>query len=200
MLSFLSNGPVYLGSSSPRRKELFAYLFSSFQILTSKDELLRDSGMGGDFALENAQYKSRCIQNTHQLGAGFLFCFDTVVALGDRLFGKYATKEEAFEALKLLSGKTHQVHTGVSLVSGDGTELLNKFYTTEVEFFDLPSQLVYCWLDKDNFQDKAGAYAIQDLSSCFIRRIQGCYYNVMGLPAPQLLHDLLELGHCRFSR
>ncbi|MBW7874444.1 MAG: septum formation protein Maf [Candidatus Cloacimonetes bacterium] len=198
MLNFYDNQPVYLGSASPRRKELFAYLFQKFQILSSEDELLRIQGVGSEFALENALYKSLSILKSNQLESGFLFCFDTVVALNDRLLGKFENRDEAFEVLKLLSGQSHQVHTGVSLVSVDGKHLLQKVYSTEVEFFDLPPKLIDCWLDKDKFQDKAGAYAIQDLSFCFIRKIEGCYYNVMGLPAPGLLHDLLSLGICRF--
>lgn len=114
---------------------------------------------------------------------------DTVVALGKRIYGKPQSSEEAFEMLSALSGKTHQVFTGVCIYTKSGDR--NAFCTrTDVTFFPLSESEIQTYIATGEPMDKAGAYGIQGKGSLFVEKIDGDYYNVVGLPISRLVREL----------
>jgi len=120
---------------------------------------------------------------------------DTVVAVGDRSLGKPASREEARSMLELLSDKTHLVITGLALVhKRTGRHLVDR-ETTAVTFRPLSADKIEAYLDRGDFLDKAGAYAIQDVGAAFISQIDGDYDNVVGFPVcrvGQMLAEMLQ--------
>lgn len=114
---------------------------------------------------------------------------DTIVLSGDKIIGKPTGRDDAFEMLRVLSGKKHKVITGISLISNGNRRVGNS--VTEVEFAEISSDEISQYLNTEIFLDKAGAYAIQGKASIFVKRINGCYFNVMGFPL-NLFYTLLK--------
>lgn len=120
---------------------------------------------------------------------------DTVVAIDGRILGKPRDREEAFEMLRELSGRVHQVYTGVSVVFNDETGAhRERFYEmTEVEMYDNPEELLEWYVDTGEPMDKAGAYGIQGKGTLLVRAVRGNYDNVVGLPVAELMRRLSSL-------
>lgn len=114
---------------------------------------------------------------------------DTVVALGKQLFGKPANPEEAADMLRTLSGRTHQVYTGVCIIGPDGC-FTTFFEKTDVTFFSLSDAEINAYIATGEPMDKAGAYGIQGRGALLVKAICGDYYNVVGLPIAQLVRSL----------
>ncbi|MCH8010594.1 MAG: septum formation protein Maf [Candidatus Marinimicrobia bacterium] len=113
---------------------------------------------------------------------------DTIVVLRDEILGKPKDNRDAIKMLTKLSGRSHTVYTGVSIVRKD-PQAFQKFYEkTEVTFFPLSTNTVEFYVNNYHTLDKAGAYGIQDWSACFVESIQGCYYNVVGFPLARFFH------------
>jgi septum formation protein len=122
-------------------------------------------------------------QHTIILGA------DTVVAKGNRIYGKPAGFDEAFEMLKTLQNRSHRVYTGFVLIAGEKTH--SECVTTTVEFEPMSDKEINRYLLAVEPYDKAGSYGIQDpLMACHVKRIEGCYYNVVGLPLSRVCKAL----------
>jgi septum formation protein len=186
---------ILLGSGSPRRGELFSYLFPEFETTSSERELeLPTSLTPHDFAEQNAKFKAAGILNTLDDGDGFLFTFDTIVVLGDRIMGKPKSHDEALSMLGSLSGQTHEVLTGYSVVSLRGESVFSGVEATQVRFFPIQNQVLKDYVEGGEPMGKAGAYAIQGFARLFVERIEGCFYNVVGLPVARLSQKLLQNG------
>ena len=113
---------------------------------------------------------------------------DTIVVIGDEILGKPKDSEDARRMLRLLSGKTHKVITGVALVN---QEVHETFYeVTDVTFCELSDQEIDDYIKSREHYDKAGSYAIQGKGMMFVKRIEGDYANVVGLPMCHLVHEL----------
>lgn len=137
-------------------------------------------------ALAKAQHIAR------QLVAGWVLGADTIVVIDNHILGKPTSQEDALRMLLLLSGRTHQVMTAVALVNvGDSNHYTEALSISEVEFGEISQQeIIEYWISGEP-QDKAGAYAVQGRAACWIKRINGSYSGVMGLPlyeTGQLLH------------
>lgn len=184
--------PLILGSSSPRRKEIFEYFALPFeQISPPFDEsLVLYRGDPGAFALEVATRKCLCLKDLHPNRT--IITADTVVAFRERLFLKPATLEEASTMLAELEGKTHSVYTGVAL-SHEGT-LYTGVEESRVTFHPLTVDQIRAYHSSFFPLDKAGGYAIQRGGSVIVKQIEGCYHNVMGLPLSTLRRLLMEAG------
>jgi septum formation protein len=179
--------PLILASGSPRRKEILANLGFEFEVRPSgADESLAgvDASLAAQvLALRKAQDIAQKFPRARVLG------FDTLVFCGERVLGKPATEHDAFEMLSLLNGKTHQVRTGVALCVG-GRVLHNSQETTQVSFRTLTDAEIWDYVRTGEPMDKAGAYGAQKYGARLIRSVEGCFFNVVGLPIERTLTAL----------
>lgn len=186
------NEPMILASGSPRRRELLALAGIPFRVQVSQTDETLPQGISPEKAVEIlAQRKARSIPSQTEL----ILAADTVVALDGKIYGKPQNEEDARRILAELSGKIHQVHTGVCLRRGEKERVFHE--TAQVEFYPLTEEEIARYVASGEPMDKAGAYGIQGYGALFISGIQGDYYNVMGLPVCRLGQLLETLGvHC----
>lgn len=182
---------LILASASPRRIELLRLITEDFSVVVSQaDETFLPGVMPHQAVALLAQRKAEAVAALHPddtiLGA------DTVVALGNKIFGKPRDRIEAAEMLKALSGKTHTVYTGVCIWHQSQADCF--FQATKVTFAAMDEQEIIDYAASGESDDKAGAYAIQGLGARFIVRIEGDYYSVMGLPVQALYQALRQKG------
>jgi len=182
---------LILGSSSPRRREILSFFSISVrQISPDFDEsLVLFEGDPAAFAQEVAKRKAMCLAERYP--ANPILTADTVVFQGGRLFLKPETMEEARMMLSELSGKEHQVYTGVSVAKNK--ELYTDVAVTSVQFHELTQDQIQTYHHHFGPLDKAGSYAIQKGGSLIVKRIDGCYYNIMGLPLQPVYRLLLKV-------
>ena len=190
LLNKLKDFNVVLASNSPRRKELLADLGINFEVRTIKG--IDESYPAQLPVLDIAQYISRKKALVYQRDMSprdIIITADTVVILGDEVLGKPHSCEEACAMLRQLSGKTHKVVTGVTIVMQGHTSSFSA--VTDVEFAPLDDQVINYYVDHYRPLDKAGAYGIQEWIGCVgVRHINGSFYNVMGLPLHRLYNEL----------
>ncbi len=174
-----------LASASPRRAELLRSMGVTFEIVPSTVEEVAGGPLTPlDVAVTNACRKAISVADTHR--AATVIGADTVVALGNRLFGKPADASAAAATLGELAGKTHEVTTGVCLVHRSTGELTVLAETTRVTFHPLTARQIRDYIDRVHVLDKAGAYAIQEHGNALVQHIAGSYTNVVGLPVERL--------------
>ncbi len=181
---------LILASNSPRRRELLAELGVPFEVIPSRFEE-NAAGLSAEdtvraFAEGKAKEVAERFPGAYVLGA------DTVVCLDGEILGKPKDAEDAKRMLRLLSGRTHSVFTGVCLV-GQGTEL-TEVVETKVAFFPLSEEFIKDYIASGSPLDKAGAYGIQD--GALAERFQGSYTNVIGLPMETVSAFLKEVHIC----
>lgn len=199
---------IILASESPRRKQFLDSLGLQYEVIPSYiDENIPDaigkSGRMQQIATELARKKVFAVGEKLRKSGNYngdeliIIGADTVVFYGDRIFGKPNSPAEARETLKLLCGKTHQVCTGIAVLVYDlsvGTmKCLTESETTQVVFRDYNRDEINAYVATGEPFDKAGSYALQGIGSCLIRKIEGCYTNVIGLPMPKLIKMLREV-------
>jgi septum formation protein len=186
---------IILASSSPRRRELLNLLGLSFQVLAPQLEEERLAGeKAGEYARRLARDKARCIHGTlsgDQVASAVVIAADTVVAVDDQVLGKPVDPAEACAMLRSLSGRAHQVFTGLALL-GPATEYVT-LVATDVEMKSLTDGEIEAYVATDEPMDKAGAYAIQGGAAFMVRSLNGSYTNVVGLPMAELEEALREL-------
>lgn len=182
------NRPILLASASPRRRELCQEMGLSFTVCpTDIDESLSSSVTPREGALIIAKRKAEAGRALLPSG-GILIAADTVVDLDGRALGKPKDEDDALSMLLSLSGKTHFVHTGVAVLSGE--RLLSAVDTTAVSFCAFDEKEALAYVKTGEPMDKAGAYGIQGLGGALVDSIEGAYDNVVGLPT-RLLDKLL---------
>lgn len=183
-----SNKKFILGSKSPRRSELLRSIGIDFEIRTKDtDENYLASTPPEEVAVYVAKLKARALQSELKDNE-VLICADTVVIVDAKVLGKPADRTEAIEMLQLLSGKTHQVITGV-VVSTLQSEVSSST-CTEVTFKELSDQEIGYYVDHFKPFDKAGAYGIQEwIGYIGVTEIKGSYFNVVGLP----IHEVYRI-------
>jgi septum formation protein len=177
------DSPLVLASRSPRRRAILEQLGIRFEVcLPSADEL--SAGEPDEVARANALAKARSV--ARDVGSERLVLgVDTVVSLDARLYGKPEDAGQAHEWLARLSGRRHEVWSGVALVRG-AVERVGTARTA-VTFRELSPRLVEWYVTSGEWRDRAGAYAIQGRGAALVERIEGDYWNVVGLPVPLLL-------------
>lgn len=181
---------IVLASGSPRRKELVARLGLDFAICPSQiDEAQVEKTRPKELVTKLARLKAEEVANRK---AGVIIAADTVVSLQQQILEKPATEKEAYSMLKKLSGKEHQVTTGVTVISG--SEEITEHQQTTVQFRAIDDQEINQYIATGEPMDKAGAYGIQSKGAVFVTGINGCFYNVMGMPLAWLVKTLKELG------
>lgn len=172
---------LILASNSPRRRELLTQLGYSFQVEPSSFEETQRGLSARDTALAFARGKAEEVFS--RFPEAIVLGADTVVALGEELLGKPKSREDAVRMLRLLSGKTHTVFTGVCVLSKGYTEWA--VVDTEVVFNALPEEVIESYVESGLPFDRAGAYGIQD-GYPLVREIYGSYTNVVGLPTEKV--------------
>ncbi|EEL49112.1 MULTISPECIES: Maf family protein [Bacillus cereus group] len=180
---------LILASGSPRRKELLELADVSFEIVVSEiEETIGAYSSPADIVMSLALQKASAVAENHDecvvLGA------DTIVTYESRILGKPTDEKEAKEMLQLLSGKTHEVYTGVALISKEKT--VTFYERTEVTFWELTEEEIDAYIASKEPLDKAGSYGIQGKGSIFVQHIQGDYYSVVGLPIARLVRELKQ--------
>lgn len=180
-----------LASASPRRSEILKNAGFDFDVIVSDaDESLPEDITADKAVLLLSKVKAQSVSKNHP-GCVVLGC-DTVVSLDGKILGKPSSKDEAFQMLSSLSGKTHKVYTGVTVTDGKTTKsFLNE---TSVEFYPLSRETICSYIETDEPEDKAGAYGIQGFGCVLVKRIDGDYFSVMGLPISQSARVLSEFG------
>jgi len=194
ILDNLKKYKIILASNSPRRKELMSGLGIDYIVRTlpDVDESYPDSLIGEEIPVHISQEKANAYLSMIA-PEELLITADTIVWLEGKVLGKPGSKEEAAEMLHLLSGKSHQVITGVCLTT---TEWQKSFSaTSEVTFDVLSDEEIEYYIDHYMPMDKAGAYGIQEwIGYMGVKSISGSYFNVMGLPIQRLYRELKKLG------
>jgi septum formation protein len=182
---------IILASQSPRRKQLLEWAELNFEVMVSDtDESFPPELSFPDAAMHIAFEKAKAVKS----GAGSLpiVAADTIVVCDDKLLGKPTDREDAIRMIKLLSGRVHVVITGVCILHG---EEINCFYDeTRVWFNELSDEEIGFYVDRHKPFDKAGAYAIQEwIGVVGIKKIEGDFYNVMGLPVNRVYRELEKM-------
>ena len=198
---------IVLASGSPRRKELLEQVGLEFEICPAKGEEIISKSIPHEVVVELSEQKAKEVASAvlaydeaHAeittptdimvIGA------DTVVAFEDKILGKPTDAEDAKDMLRMLSDKTHSVYTGVTivLISKEGKTGIHSFYEkTDVSFYPLSDLEIQRYIESGDPLDKAGAYGIQGLGSCFVRRIEGDFFSVVGLPVCRLYEEFKKL-------
>lgn len=179
---------LILASKSPRRKELLGIITDNFKIMSVDADETLPEGIGPQEAvLYLSKIKAMPLKNDSDVIIGA----DTVVAVDGSILGKPADDGEAFEMLRRLSGREHSVFTGVTLVSPRGEASF--FEKTNVRFYRLSDEEIRKYIETGECRDKAGAYGIQGRGSLLVEKIDGDYFNVVGLPVAHLYRELKKL-------
>lgn len=182
---------LVLASGSPRRRELLQGLGLEFEVRPADiDETPFAGEVAGSYVLRLAEGKARAVARPGEL----VLAADTVVAIDGRLLGKPEDPADARRMLAELSGRAHQVLTGIALCDVDRALLLAQMEVTQVRFAVLDAAEIAWYVDSGEPLDKAGAYAIQGQGAIFVEAIEGSYSNVVGLPLALLYRLLRRMG------
>lgn len=184
---------IVLASNSPRRKELLSGLNLEYtvRVLPDIDESYPDTLKGEEIPMYISREKAEAYRNS-MAEDELIITADTVVCINEKVLGKPQTLEEAKEMLRELSGKTHQVITGVCLMTRDLQRTFSA--TTQVTFDVLTEDEIEFYVEKFRPLDKAGAYGVQEwIGFVGVSRLEGSYFNVMGLPVQRLYQELKKL-------
>ncbi len=184
---------LILASASPRRASLLKQIgIESFDIVPSDiDETPHKKESPKDLVLRLSLEKAKHIQSTHK--KCFILAADSMVVVGRRILGKPSSEKEAEQFLDLLSGKRHRVYTGFCIITPDNQEII-RYIETKVSFKRLTNEEKKWYLSTNEWEGKAGGYAIQGKASRFIPWINGCLYNVVGLPIHEVYKVLMGAG------
>lgn len=186
-----------LASNSPRRKELLAMIGLEFEVKPANiDENITDYFDFSDYVMKLSKQKAEFIaeelQKTNSGEKYIILAADTIVAINGQVLNKPLDYKEAFEMLSLLSNNTHEVYTGFCLINSETKKVVTDFEVTKVTFRELSNIEIDDYIQTGSPMDKAGAYGIQeDLGAVFVSKINGDYYNVVGLPLQKLYISLM---------
>jgi len=192
---------IILASGSPRRKELLANLGYDFKIVTSDADETPTKTVPTEVVEELSRKKGEAVYEKLKAEGGFIdqenliISADTLVFLGNERIGKPKDKDDAFRILKELSGNVHDVITGVTLtyVYNGSVKTVSFHETTHVTVYPLTDNEIRDYIATGEPMDKAGAYAIQGFFAKHIKKIDGEYSNVVGLPVARLYHEVKKL-------
>ena len=193
MLDNLEKYKVILASGSPRRRELMAGLGVNYEvrILPDVDESYPDTLQGEEIPLYIAKEKADAYIPMMQPDE-LIITADTIVWLDGKVLGKPRDREDALQMLRTMSGRTHEVFTGVCITTTDWQRSFTA--QTEVRFATLGEDEIIYYVDNFKPMDKAGAYGVQEwIGFIGVENISGSYYNIMGLPVQKLYRELLKV-------
>ncbi|MFZ1083010.1 MAG: nucleoside triphosphate pyrophosphatase [Candidatus Kryptoniota bacterium] len=188
---------IYLASKSPRRRQMLEMVGIKFTLLDiemDEDKHLAESP--SDYVLSLSEKKA--VEAAHGITNGIVAAADTIVYIDGQILNKPKDAGDARRMLALLSGRTHQVYSGFTLLKIPEKKLLRDFGVTDVSFRKLDKDEIEEYVQSGAAFDKAGAYGIQDdLSALFVERIDGDFYNVVGLPLPKFYLALRKFSNAK---
>lgn len=184
---------IILASTSPRRKELLEMVGLQFEVIpTGYDEQMDNHTDPEKLVKLFSQEKAYSIQD--DAPNAIIIAADTIVVLNGKIFGKPKNKEENIEMLRQLTGTTHTVMTGYTVLDTASQKIVTKVVKTHLTMVKLSLEEIITYIEKENPFDKSGGYSIQSRGSIFTEKIEGDYYNVVGLPVCSLAETLKEFG------
>ena len=188
-----TNLQIYLASKSPRRRKLLKQINLNFKSFTVDMEEKIKPGEKPSVSVKRLS-KEKLEIARQKVNHGIIITADTIVVLNRKVIGKPKDKKEAKRFLTKLSGKVHSVYTGFSIYNSENKMLLTDYEKTIVEFRKLTAKEIDNYITTQNPMDKAGAYGIQDdCGAVFIKKINGCYSNVVGLPLTKVYQTLMKI-------
>jgi len=185
---------LILASTSPRRAEILHDAGFSFIVVSSAVDETPFPGESPTAHVQRLADAKAELVAARSTGPAIVLAADTVVTLEGRIFGKPRSTDDARHILEKLSGRTHSVLTGVTLIRLPDAERRSFVEGTLVHFSELSPEEITRYLATEEPHDKAGAYAIQGRAGRYITRIEGCYFNVVGLPLAHVTQALADLG------
>ncbi len=187
---------LILASKSPRREEILKIFKPDFSICPSNYIEKNDGDLSPkELVKSHACHKAKDVASDHT--KSWILGADTIVVKDEKILGKPKNRQDAIEMLTFLSDSTHRVLTGYCLLNSDNNKYLINSVTTEVVFRKISLSTINYYIDNFNPYDKAGSYAIQDFSAIFVKKINGCFYNVVGFPLPEFMNHIKnELHTC----
>ena len=182
---------IILASGSPRRRELLNTLGLSFTVHPARGEEMAPLGAGPE-EIVKALSKAKAEEVAREFPDKLIIAADTIVYLDGRVLGKPKDEDDAKAMLSKLSGRAHEVYTGVTVISGDKT--ICEAECTKVFFREVSAEEIDSYVASGDPMDKAGAYGIQGKAALMVERLEGDYFNVMGLPLCRLGKMLRTIG------
>ena len=187
-----NNYKIILASKSPRRAEILRMIGVNFKVESSNiHEEINQKIKQNQIPINLSKAKAEKI--SHKYPDKIIIGADTVVVFSKKIFGKPKDKSESKKMLKALSGNCHEVITGVTIMNKKLGIVKTFSETTKVFVQKIPTKQIEFYVNNYNTLDKAGSYGIQEWFSVWIKKINGCYYNVMGLPVSKLHRHLVEI-------
>ena len=186
---------IILASASPRRKELLEKIGLKFDIIPSNyDEKLVDNNFTYE-KIENLALNKGLDVAKNINDEAIIISADTVVVLNNKILGKPHSKEEAFNMIKELSGKTHEVITAIAMLDNRNNKQLIHSVTTKVTFREIELEEIEKYVSTNEPYDKTSAYAAQGIAAIFVEKIEGCFNNVVGISSFEVNKMLTMLGY-----
>ncbi|KXG77440.1 Septum formation protein Maf [Fervidicola ferrireducens] len=182
-----------MASASPRRQKLLKQIGLDFEIIPSSIDETVPPGVAPDVAAVKLA-ENKAIDVARRLKDGIVIAADTVVALDDSILGKPKDEEEARKMLERLSGRWHRVFTGIAVIDSSSSKKVTDYEESRVKFKNLSSVEIENYIRTGEPMDKAGAYGIQGKGALLVEKIEGCYYNIVGLPLFRLSLVLSHFG------
>lgn len=180
---------IILASKSPRRKEILEMLHWNFEVDSQETlEIFQENKSIEENMMEIALEKAKAMEDKYP--KDLILACDTVVVIDGKVLGKPKTEEEAKQMLRLLSGRENYVYSAVALLHKELGKQESFLEKTKVSFFSLSEEEIDAYVATGEAKDKAGAYAVQGLASVFVEKIEGDYWNVVGLPVSKVYQSL----------
>lgn len=184
--------PLVLASKSPRRRKLLTQIGLKFDIIPSSidESKIKYKGKPADYAERLALEKARHVASSLSKRS-IVIGSDTIVVLDEKVLNKPKDEKDAARMIRTLSGRTHVVFTGIAIIDSGTGQTYSSFQKTEVTFRNLEDEEIEAYIETGSPMDKAGAYGIQDdFGAVFVSHVNGCYYNIVGLPLEMLYSGL----------
>ncbi|VVB79472.1 Septum formation protein Maf [uncultured archaeon] len=184
---------IILASTSPRRKELAQQMGLDFEIVPSsyEEDMTLDLSPK-ELAKTLAYGKAKDVAG--KFDEGIVIGIDTFVVFNGKKLGKPKSKQQAIDMLKSFSGKSQEVYSGIALIDCKTKKEIKDFEVTTLKFRKMNDEEIKKYVETGEPMDKAGAYAVQGLSSIFIEKVNGCYQNIVGFPIHKIYQSLTKLG------
>jgi len=188
------NKKIILASASPRRKELLKSMGLEFEVIPSEIEENIENESFSPKLIENLAAEKAADVAKRTNFTAIVIGSDTVVVINNKILGKPKDKKDAFIMLKMLSGNTHQVISAIAVIDTETRKILKDSVVSDVTFKQLSDEEINAYIETGEPMDKAGAYAIQGFAGMFVKSINGCYSNIVGISVFKLAEMLKEFG------
>jgi septum formation protein len=191
----LNDRNIILASKSPRRKELLENIGLKFSVKPAEiEEIHRGVSGFGEIVMDLAEQKGEAVGRL-MFHDRIIIASETIVVIDGEILNKPDHRDHAFKMLRQISGRTHSVFTSLYVYDGYLKKTVKEYTETKVEFYELTDEQINDYLDTHEPFDKAGAYGIQGYGSKFIKKIDGCFFSVMGFPVPLFSQKMYKFGY-----